>query len=619
MLLGDLFLIITSVIASYLIRLDLAGIPTYIQSLFWMVGIALVIKPLIYFFFGIYRRIWRYASVSELVLILSAVTTASVIVAGIMLALFYGNVFDGFPRAVLIIDWLLSMAFSGGFRFFFRFLAERTSTASDGDLTLAHRKKWVLVIGAGDAGAMVVRELLKNPQLNLKPVGFLDDDPEKQGSKIHGIPVIAPLDKLHQVLTTHHVDEVIIAIPSASGEVLRKITERCRDIGVPFRTMPGLYELLGGSLSVSRLREVDITDLLRREQVKMDTEPLGKVLEDRIVMVTGAGGSIGKELCRQIAQLTPAKLLMLGHGENSIFGALLELRENFPSLDIVPLIVDVRDPARLALLFERHKPEVIFHTAAHKHVPLMETNIEEAITNNVLGTQNIVQTAIKFNVERLVLISTDKAIQPVSVMGATKRMAEMLVLDAARTHHKAFSVVRFGNVLGSRGSVVPRFKRQIAMGGPVTVTHPEMKRYFMTIPEAVHLVLQASTLSKGGENYILDMGQPVRILDLAEDLIRLSGLEPGKDIQIVFTGIRPGEKISEDLWEKGFSYSPTTHPDIHQVDSEEVLSSDELHNIVTRLAQMAQAGQSEAIRDLLNQALPGASLTPHETNLDMVE
>jgi FlaA1/EpsC-like NDP-sugar epimerase len=620
MLLGDVLLILVSILASYMIRLELVGMfPTYTISMLWMMGIAFILKPLIYFFFGIYRRIWRYASIRELVLIISAVTTASLVVSGIMLGMFYARVFTAFPRSVLIIDWLLSIIFAGGFRFFFRFLAESSSTAASGAPAHSRRKKWVLVIGAGDAGAMVVRELLKNPQLNLRPMGFLDDDPAKQGSKIHGIPVLAALDKLNHIINTHNVDEVIIAIPSASGEVLRKVTEMCRQSNVPFRTMPGLYELLGGTLSVSRLREVDITDLLRREQVKMDTEPLGKVLEDRVVMVTGAGGSIGRELCRQIAQLAPRKLLMLGHGENSIFSAITDLKENFPSLEFIPLIGDVRDPARLAVLFERHQPEVIFHTAAHKHVPLMETNIEEAITNNVLGTQNLVQTAIKYNVQRFVLISTDKAIRPVSVMGATKRLAEMLVLDAGRHHQHAFSVVRFGNVLGSRGSVVPRFRRQIASGGPVTVTHPEMKRYFMTIPEAVHLVLQASAMSQGGENYILDMGQPVKILDLAEDLIRLSGLEPGKDIQIVFSGIRPGEKLSEDLWDQGFAYSPTSHPDINQVDSEEVFSSEELETIVAKLVALAQAGQPEAIRELLGECIPGASIHIQEPDLDMVE
>ncbi len=620
LLLGDIFLSLISVLASYLIRLELIAIfPTYQYSLIWMLGIVVIIKPLVYYLFGIYRRLWRYASIRELVLILSAVTVASMVVSSAMIGLFASGMFFGFPRSVLIIDWLLSMAFVGGLRFIFRIMAETTSSAANNTKFIPSRKKWVLVIGAGDAGAMVVRELQKNPQLNIKPIGFLDDDPGKQDSKIHGVPVLAALDQIGHILDTRHVDEVIIAIPSAAGKVLRRVTEVCRRRGIAFRTMPGIYELLGGDVSVSRLREVDIADLLRREPMKMDNEALGEVLESRVVMVTGAGGSIGSELCRQIARLNPNKLLMLGHGENSIFRALLSLKERFPTLEIVPIIADVRDQPRLAVIFQRWQPEVIFHTAAHKHVPLMETNIEEAITNNILGTQNIIQAALKNDAQRLVMISTDKAIRPVNIMGATKRLAEMLVLDAARQHDKAFTVVRFGNVLGSRGSVVPRFKRQIAAGGPLTVTHPEMKRYFMTIPEAVHLVLQASALSEGGENFILDMGQPVKILDLAEDLIRLSGLEPGKDIEIIFSGIRPGEKLSEDLWDRGFAYSPTAHPDIHRVDSEGAMSSHELQTFVDELVSLARAGQQEEIITRLSDTIPGASIHAQEPDLNMVE
>ena len=620
LLLGDIVLSLVSVFACYLIRLELIAIfPTYQASMLWMLGIVAVVKPLIYYLFGIYRRLWRYASIRELVLILGAVTTASVIVSVMMLWLFNIEVFIGFPRSTLIIDWLLSMTFIGGSRFLFRWLAESTSTAAHGTTLQPYRNKSVVVVGAGDAGAMVVREMQKNPQLNMKPIGFLDDDPAKQDSKIHGLPVLAPLEQISTILKKHQVDEVIIAIPSAAGDVLRHVMEVCRQQGVAFRTMPGLYELLGGKVSVSRLREVDISDLLRRAPVTIEPGALGEVLEGRVIMVTGAGGSIGRELCRQIAQLHPGKLLMLGHGENSIFSALLSLRENFTSLEIIPLIADVRDHHRLNVLFDRWKPDVIFHTAAHKHVPLMESNIEEAVTNNILGTQNVVKAALAHDVQRLVLISTDKAIKPVNVMGGTKRVAEMIVLNAAQQYERAFSVVRFGNVLGSRGSVVPRFNRQIAAGGPVTVTHPEMKRYFMTIPEAVHLVLQASTLSKGGENFILDMGQPVKILDLAEDLIRLSGLEPGKDIEIVFTGIRPGEKLSEDLWDQGFAYATTTHPDIHRVESEVVLSSDQLETVVDELVKLAQEGKTEAIQALLSETIPGASIQVYETDLDMIE
>ncbi len=620
LLAGDIFLTLVSVWGSYLLRLELIAIfPTYQVSMFWMLGVAVVVKPIIYYFFGIYRRLWRYASTRELLLIVFAVTTASMALSGVMIGLFGLGLFVGFPRSVLVIDWLLSIALVGGLRFAFRLTAESSSTAANGHQSLGKRKKWVLVIGAGDAGAMVVRELQKNPQLNMKPIGFLDDDPAKQDNQIHGVPVLAQLKQLDYILDTRHVDEVIIAIPSAAGPVVRQVTEICRQRGVAFRTMPGLYELLGGAVSVSRLREVDIADLLRREPVRMDTEALGEVLEDRVVLVTGAGGSIGQELCRQIAQHDPARLVMLGHGENSIFEALLGLKEDYPALEIVPVIADVRDINRLSVVFSRQNPQVIFHTAAHKHVPLMESNIEEAITNNILGTRNIVKAAVEYDVQRLVMISTDKAIRPVNVMGATKRMAEMVVLDAARRFEKAFAVVRFGNVLGSRGSVVPKFRRQIARGGPVTVTHPEMKRYFMTIPEAVHLVLQASTMSQGGETYVLDMGRQVRILDLAEDLIRLSGLEPGKDIEIVFTGIRPGEKLSEDLWDKGFAYSPTSHPDIHQIDSEETLSSDILNGIIDELIDLAREGQPDRILAVLSENIPGAAIQAHQAQFDMVE
>jgi FlaA1/EpsC-like NDP-sugar epimerase len=453
----------------------------------------------------------------------------------------------------------------------------------------------------------------------MNPVGFSDDDPGKLQSQIHGIKVLAPISMVKRVLTTTHVDEVILAIPSAAGKILRQVADVCRQQGVAFRTMPGLYELLGGAVNVSRLREVDIADLLRREPVHMEQTPLNEVLGGKTVLVTGGGGSIGRELCRQIVQAQPARLLLLGHGENSIFEAMLELHDNFPDLDIQPLIADVRNIGRLRILFERWHPEVIFHAAAHKHVPLMESNIEEAITNNILGTRNIVTIALEFEVQKLVMISTDKAIRPVNVMGATKRIAEMTVLNAARTHHKAFTVVRFGNVLGSRGSVVPRFKRQIAKGGPITITHPEMKRYFMTIPEAVHLVLQASAMSQGGESYVLDMGEQIKIQDLAEDLIRLSGLEPGKDIEIVYTGIRPGEKLSEDLWDQGFAYSPTKHPDINQVDSEEVLSTEELNAIIDQLIALAQEGKPQEILDILSDIVPGASIQAQSAHLDMVE
>jgi FlaA1/EpsC-like NDP-sugar epimerase len=369
----------------------------------------------------------------------------------------------------------------------------------------------------------LVRELQRSSQLNLQPVGFLDDDPAKQKQEIYGVPVIGVLTDLGRVLDAKRVDEVLIAIPSAPGRVVRLVADVCRLKGVPFRTMPGLYELIGGKVSVSRLRDVDITDLLRREPAQIDDRLVGASLSGKRVLVTGAGGSIGRELCRQVARWGPAELVLLGHGENSIFESLLDIQPDYPSTPLHPVIADVRDAARLQAVFEAHRPQVVFHAAAHKHVPLMEINVEEAIANNVTGTRVLVETAAASGVERLVLISTDKAVRPTSVYGATKRLAEMIVLDAAHRTGRAFTVVRFGNVLGSRGSIIPIFKRQIAAGGPVTVTHPEMRRFFMTIPEAVHLVLQAAAMGQGGEVFVLNMGEQVRIVDLAEDLIRLCG------------------------------------------------------------------------------------------------
>lgn len=372
--------------------------------------------------------------------------------------------------------------------------------------------------------------------------------------------------------------------------------------------MPGLHELIGGKVSVSRLREVDITDLLRRKSVNIDDKLVGINLNRKRVLVTGAGGSIGRELCRQIVRWTPEQLVLLGHGENSLFETLIELNENYPSLSKQAVVADIRDQQRLEKIFQTFHPQVVFHAAAHKHVPLMEANIEEAITNNVLGTRNVVETALANGVERLVLISTDKAVRPSSVMGATKRLAEMIVLDAAKRTGKAFSVVRFGNVLGSRGSIVPLFKRQIAKGGPITITHPDMKRYFMTIPEAVHLVLQAFAMGQGGEAFVLNMGEQVRILDLAEDLIRLSGLEPGKDIEIEFTGIRPGEKLSEALWDEGADLQPTEHPDIFRLTEEDHLLEPELSQAISELESLAEQSDKEAILHRLDALIPGSTV-----------
>lgn len=613
LLLGDLFLSIVSVVGAYILRLELIEVfSNYYLSLLWLLLLSLTIKPIIYYLFGLYQKMWVYASVRELKLILIAVSVSSFVNTVIMLILFANRFFVSFPRSVLVIDWILSILFVGGLRFGLRVLFEgNKNRAVNKHINII--KKHSLIIGAGDMGAMVAREFQKNPLLKTKPIGFLDDNPEKYKQQLHGIPVIGRLKDLSKAIKTYQVNEVIISIPSASGGAVREIINICRKNKIPFRTMPGIYELIGGSASVTRLREVEISDLLKRPPTKINEDLVGNILEGKTILVTGAGGSIGQELCRQIARWSPAKMVLLGHGENSIFESFQILKEYYPSLPVVTSIADIRDASRIDQEFSRNKPQVVFHTAAHKHVPLMEINVEDCILNNVLGTQNIIQACEKANVERLVLISTDKAIMPVSVMGASKRLAEMLVLNAARRTQKPFSVVRFGNVLGSRGSVVPLFKRQIAKGGPVTVTHPDMKRYFMTIPEAVYLVLQSAGMGKGGETFVLDMGEQIKIVNLAEDLIRLSGFEPRKDIDIVFTGIRDGEKLSEDLWNDDRKLSGTDHPEISREEGQVEIQGKELEEIVENLVDLSRQGQGDKIIDFLNKIINNADIKHNGT------
>jgi len=624
-LIGDIALIIVSVLGSFALRLNVEELPYYFPAVVLMSAVALVIKIPVYYFFGLYRRLWIYASTGELRLITVAVTTASVLTSGVMaLLIVTRNVYPGMPRSALGIDWLLSLVLIGGSRFALRILAEQSMSARS-----SGKSKRAIIIGAGDAGALVVRELQKSSQLNLIPVGFLDDDPAKQKHSIHGITVIGAVNDLSSAIDLHHVDEVIIAIPSAPGQLVRAINDVCRVKGIPSRTMPGIYELIGGKVSVNRLREVDITDLLRREPVRVNDEAVGAALEGKRVLVTGAGGSIGRELCRQIARRNPSQLVLLGHGENSIFEILLELNQDYPNLSLSPVIADVRNAERLAQIFAQHQPQVVFHAAAHKHVPLMEVNIVEAITNNVIGTRNVVQAALNQNVERFVLISTDKAVRPSSIYGATKRLAEMIVLETSKHVHTytgtqvdndntqyevrntkhAFSVVRFGNVLGSRGSIIPIFKNQIAGGGPVTITHPDMYRFFMTIPEAVYLVLQAASMENGGETFVLNMGEPVRILDLAEDLIRLSGLEPHRDIEISYTGIRAGEKLTEELWDEGTPLAKTLHPDIFRLDADASSSDLNLPQAIERLSLLSHSNDTDAIITLLDELIPNSSIS----------
>ena len=517
-------------------------------------------RLVIYWIFGLYRRLWRYASIAEVNRIFIAGVSASVVsaVLGFFLLPQLGLVAVRVPVSVLFTNGLLSLGIIAAPRLLARIGGWRAAERGLGQ----GEQRRTLIAGAGAAGCMIVRELLDNPELGLTPIGFLDDDRRKHGQRLTGLPVFGASGDMARIVEREDIREVIIAMPSARATVIRDVARAALDCGIKARTAPGLTDILAGRVIVNALRQIEIEDLLRRDPIQTNLKEVAKLASGRTVLVTGAGGSIGSELARQIAQLKPATLVILDHAENPIFHVQNELRLRHPGLRIVPVIADVRDRRRMMQVLERHRPFAVFHAAAHKHVPLMEENSIEAVTNNVKGTQNLVDAAVAADVKHLVFISTDKAVRPTSVMGATKRVAEHIVRHAALKHRRNYVAVRFGNVLGSEGSVVPTFMRQIRAGGPVTVTHPEMRRFFMTIPEAVQLVLQAGALGHGGELFMLDMGEMVKIVDLARDLIRLSGLEVGTDIEIRFTGMRPGEKLYEEMFFDHEEATPTGHPKV---------------------------------------------------------
>jgi FlaA1/EpsC-like NDP-sugar epimerase len=510
------------------------------------------------FSLGMYRRLWQYASVRDVERTVYAASVCAIIgiCIGALVIPLLGLIPGHISYAVILLDACLSALAITSPR-----LAARMWTSRDTRRHLGLTRRAV-IIGAGAAGGMIVRELLENVQLGILPVAVLDDNPNKHGLHLHNVPVLGALDGVEDIARRVGATDVIIAMPSAPGRMLRSVVNQAMAAGLQTRTVPGLYEILSGEKRVDALRQIAIEDLLRREPITTDAAQVASLVTGKTVLVTGAGGSIGSELCRQLARLEPSRVVALGRGENSIFELMRELKRAFPRLDIVPIIADVRDWERINHVLARYRPFSVFHAAAHKHVPLMETNVADAVLNNVLGTRNIVTLSMEHDVEHFVLISSDKAVRSTSVMGATKRIAEQLVYRCALEGGRSYVSVRFGNVLGSRGSVVPTFMRQIAEGGPVTITHPDMTRYFMTIPEAVQLVLQAAALGTDGEVFVLDMGEPVRVFDLATDLIRLSGLETDVDVEVHFTGARPGEKLYEELFFQGDGVTPTTHPKI---------------------------------------------------------
>jgi FlaA1/EpsC-like NDP-sugar epimerase len=563
----DLVVLMLAFVGAFFIRFDGEVTGQMFKRMVFLTPYVIVWQFTVMALIGIPRFPWRYVSMRE-VMQIGLATSLSAVPLVLMRAIM-GQLIESWgpaqyamlPYGVIIIDYMLVLFGITGVRALWRLRIEyrgrKQNRGADGQVAAR-----VLLVGAGSAGVLVAREVVGRPNLGIIPIGFVDDDPAKQRAIIHGLKVLGTTEDLSALVRTHDIEQVVITIAAASGSAIRDIVRRCEAANVRVQIIPGIGEILDGKVALSAIRPVQIDDLLGRDAVVLEEDLVGQFLSKRSVMVTGAGGSIGSEICRQVARLEPERLVLFERAEPALFNILRELRQTFTGLEIVPVLGDVTDPDRVDDTLERWCPHVIFHAAAHKHVPLVEENPGEAIRNNVMGTRCVADAADRYGVESFVMVSTDKAVNPTSVMGATKRVAEIYIQAMAQTSTTRFVAVRFGNVLGSAGSVVPIFQAQIEAGGPVTVTHPKMTRYFMTIPEASQLVMQAGAMGEGGEIFVLDMGQPVHIVDLARDLIKLSGLEPDVDIPITFTGVRPGEKLFEEIGFDAEKMDKTRHPKI---------------------------------------------------------
>jgi FlaA1/EpsC-like NDP-sugar epimerase len=545
--------------------------------------------------YKLYNKAWQYASIGELLAIVKAITF-SIMVTALMQSLVFGHIY---VRA-LMIAWMLHVLLIGGSRFSWRVFR-------DNFMNRQKNIKRTLIIGAGRGGTMVVRQLLHNPDTDLKPVVFIDDDPLKQKLDILGIPVVGGSSCITHAVEKYEIDHIVIAIPSLRQSEITRIFDECVKTKAKTQIIPKLEDLMTGKVSVNQFREVEVEDLLGREPVELDMGSISESVTGKTVLVTGAGGSIGSEICRQICKFNPRKIVLVGHGENSIYLIDMELRKLYQNqIEIVPVIGDIQDRTRIFEVMEEHRPFVVYHAAAHKHVPLMEYNPREAVKNNIYGTRNVAEAADTFGVNTFVLISSDKAVNPPNVMGATKRFAEMIIQSLAQHSNTKFVAVRFGNVLGSRGSVIPLFKKQIQAGGPVTVTHPDMTRYFMTIPEASRLVIQSGALARGGEIFVLDMGEPVKIVDLAKNLIKLSGYSI-EEIGIHYAGLRPGEKMYEELLNEGEVHPEQIFPKIH-IGKAKVINADVLADLIASLLEMSEKDMHDTLIDVANNRFETASL-----------
>jgi FlaA1/EpsC-like NDP-sugar epimerase len=590
------FIFLSAYVGAYFVRFEFELPAAYLPSIRQTIPVIFLAKATAFFAFGLFAGWWRYVTIRDVLPIVSGCTAGTALSWG-LISLFHHSV--AIPRSVYLIDWGLTLMMVLAARYFIRFGRE----------TLWRRRREgnrrVLIVGAGAAGQAIVREIRANRTLGLVEVGFVDDDRQKRRARIDGVPVLGCHEDIPAICGAHRIDDVIIAIPSAAPSRLRHILKHCTDAKVRARILPSVGDLIDGRVSVGALRNVALEDLLGRDPVELDTPLLSRHIAGRTVMVTGAAGSIGSELCRQVAFLGPARLVMFEIAESPLFDFEMEMREKFPSVNVMPVIGDVRDRKRVEEIFRAYRPALVYHAAAYKHVPMMEMHPVEAVKTNVLGTRIVAEAAAKFGTERFVLVSTDKAVRPTNVMGATKRLAE-LVIDNLNGAGRAtvFVAVRFGNVLGSVGSVVPIFRRQLDSTGRLTVTHPDASRYFMLIPEAVGLILQAGAMGTGGEVFVLEMGEPVKIVDLAENLIRLAGRELGVDAEIVFTGLRPGEKLHEELVIEGEDVARTSHPKVLRLTGREEMRPE----WAARLEELivgAITGESYGVVEMLDELVKG--------------
>ncbi len=545
----DLLMIPIAWLVSYWFRFNLETIPaSFLTPAIQYLLLIIPLQSAVFLFFGLYRGVWRFASMPDLLRIVKG-AAVGVVLTLVLLFVFFR--LEDVPRSVPMLYAVLLVLLLSGPRFVYRW-------SKDSKFYLTSGKK-VLIVGAGQAGEMLVRDLLRDQEHAYNPIAFVDDDSSRQGRDLHGIPVVGDCDSIPRVAADRAVDIIMLALPAATAKEKRRLIELCEKTKIPFRTVPQLVDLMSGKVAVNQIREVSIEDLLGREPIKLNAERIMSALSGKVILITGAGGSIGSELCRQIAQLKPELLVLVENSEYNLYRAEMELNTSFQDLDIAAHLCDVRDARSIDRVFDLYRPDIVFHAAAYKHVPLLEYQIREAARNNILGTINVALAADRYKVEQYVMISTDKVVNPANIMGCTKRAAEIYCQNLNKHSDTRYSTVRFGNVLGSAGSVVPLFYKQIQQGGPVTVTHPEMERFFMTIPEACQLITQASTLGEGGEIFVLDMGEPIKIQYLAEQMIKLSGKIPGEDIDIAYTGLRPGEKLYEELFHEQEALVPTDH------------------------------------------------------------